>query len=209
MQNLLCGTCNELPEAHISYYAHDNKKITVQVQRLPSDKHLPGENEGKLWMWSSCQKCKGSLNSTKRVLVPIAVRGVSFGKIIDHALSNRYLWCIPFSCGHFYYGDYFHFFGYATSPVNKSCTVWCVLGIRVHNYFLDEKTNIIIFFGACRLGSMIVRFKYSTVSTYFVSLPPRKVEFSHSIEGDFLQKEVEDVCIFRKNSICILLYYCG
>ncbi|KAL7609903.1 hypothetical protein Lser_V15G12126 [Lactuca serriola] len=153
-QNLLCGTCNELPEAHISYYAHDNKKITVQVQRLPSDKHLPGENEGKLWMWSSCQKCKGSLNSTKRVLVPIAVRGVSFGKIIDHALSNRYLWCIPFSCGHFYYGDYFHFFG---------------------------------------LGSMIVRFKYSTVSTYFVSLPPRKVEFSHSIEGDFLQKEVEDV----------------
>ncbi|KAI3767584.1 hypothetical protein L2E82_17821 [Cichorium intybus] len=113
-QKLLCGTCNELPEAHLSYYAHHNKQLTIQVKRLPSDKHLPGENEGKLWMWSCCGQCKpanGSLKSTKRVLVSIAARGLSFGKFLELGFSNHSSWEIPSTCGHSFYGDYFHFFG--------------------------------------------------------------------------------------------------
>ncbi|KAL4583281.1 hypothetical protein LXL04_007851 [Taraxacum kok-saghyz] len=116
-QKLLCGTCNELPEAHLSYYAHHNKQLTIQVKRLPSDKHLSGESEGKLWMWSCCGQCqpssKGSLRSTKRVLVSIAARGLSFGKFLELAFSNQCSssWEIPSTCGHSFYGDYFHFFG--------------------------------------------------------------------------------------------------
>ncbi|KAI3685241.1 hypothetical protein L6452_34479 [Arctium lappa] len=155
-QKLLCRTCDEPPEAHSYYYAHHDMQLTIQVRRLPMDKHLPGENEGKLWMWSSCGKCKpcnGSLKSTKRVLVSTAARSLSFGKFLELGFSNHS--CdIPSSCGHFFHRDYFHFFG---------------------------------------LGSMVAMFRYSLVATYSVSLPHWKVEFSNSIGGKFLKKEVEDV----------------
>nr|KAJ0213980.1 hypothetical protein LSAT_V11C400209230 [Lactuca sativa] len=157
LNQLLCGTCNELPEAHLSYYAHQNKQLTIQVKRLPSDKQLPGENEGKLWMWSCCGQCKpsnGSLKSTKRVLVSVAARGLSFGKFLELGFSNHSSWEIPSSCGHSSYADYFHFFG---------------------------------------SGSMVAMFRYSTVATYSVSLPHWKVEFTNSIERDFLKEEVADV----------------
>ncbi|KAI3784276.1 hypothetical protein L1987_43372 [Smallanthus sonchifolius] len=113
-QKLSCGTCNELPEAHLHYYAHHDKQLTIQVKRLPSDKHLAGEIEGKLWMWSCCGQCKpfnGSLKSTKRVLVSIAARGLSFGKFLELGFSNHSSWEIPSTCGHSYYKDYLHFFG--------------------------------------------------------------------------------------------------
>ncbi|KAK9069464.1 hypothetical protein SSX86_011368 [Deinandra increscens subsp. villosa] len=156
-QKLSCGTCNELPEAHLHYYAHHDKQLTIQVKRLPSDKHLAGEDEGKLWMWSCCGQCKpfnGSLKSTKRVLVSIAARGLSFGKFLELGFSNHSSWEIPSTCGHSYYKDYLHFFG---------------------------------------LGSMVAMFRYSTVATYSVSLPLWKVEFSNSMEGDYLKNEVDDV----------------
>ncbi|KAD4586336.1 hypothetical protein E3N88_23937 [Mikania micrantha] len=152
-----CATCNELPEAHLHYYAHHDKQLTIQVKRLPLDKHLAGESEGKLWMWSCCGQCKpfnGSLKSTKRVLVSIAARGLSFGKFLELGFSNHSSWEIPSTCGHSYYKDYLHFFG---------------------------------------MGSMVAMFRYSTVATYSVSLPLWKVEFSNSMEGDYLKDEVEDV----------------
>lgn len=43
---------------------------------------------------------------------------------------------------------------------------------------------------------MVAMFRYSTVATYSVSLPHWKVEFTNSIERDFLKEEVADVCIF-------------
>ncbi|CAI9276321.1 unnamed protein product [Lactuca saligna] len=156
-QKLFCGTCKELAEAHISYYAHQDRKVTVEVKRLPSHKHLPGENEGKLWMWNFCGQCKPSarsLNPTKRVLFPIDARGVSFGSILELAFLNHPKWEIRFSCGHYFYGDYLHFYG---------------------------------------LGSMVVMLTYSTVPTFSVYLPPRKVKFSDVNGGDFLKEEVEKV----------------
>lgn len=46
----------------------------------------------------------------------------------------------------------------------------------------------------CRLGRMVAMFKYSTVTTYSVFLPPKKLEFSSSIKGEFLKQEFDDVC---------------
>lgn len=43
---------------------------------------------------------------------------------------------------------------------------------------------------------MVAMFRYSSVSTYSVSLPHWKVEFSDSVGEEFLKKEVEDVCIY-------------
>lgn len=157
-QKLMCTTCGEQPEAHSYYYAHHNMQLTIQLRRLTANNQLGGENEGKMWMWSCCGKCKpekgSSLKCTKRVLVSTFARSLSFGKFLELGFSNHSSCDIQSSCGHLFYKDYFHFFG---------------------------------------LGSMVAMFRYSPVSTYSVSLPHWKVEFSDSVGGEFLKKEVEDV----------------
>ncbi|XP_022773471.1 putative 1-phosphatidylinositol-3-phosphate 5-kinase FAB1D isoform X2 [Durio zibethinus] len=107
-----CDICGELPEAHFYYYAHHNKQLTIQVKRLA--KHLPGEAEGKLWMWSRCGKCKtgnGISNCSKRVLISTAARGLSFGKFLELSFSKHSLSSGLSSCGHSLHRDFLYFFG--------------------------------------------------------------------------------------------------
>uniref|UniRef100_A0A6P6GA43 1-phosphatidylinositol-3-phosphate 5-kinase n=1 Tax=Ziziphus jujuba TaxID=326968 RepID=A0A6P6GA43_ZIZJJ len=106
-----CSICGELPEAHFYYYAHHNKQLTIQIRRLSDEKHLPGEAEGKLWMWSRCGKCKhgnGMSKSTKRVLISTAARGLSFGKFLELGFSSSSKLS---SCGHSLHWDFLYFFG--------------------------------------------------------------------------------------------------
>ncbi|XP_047959358.1 putative 1-phosphatidylinositol-3-phosphate 5-kinase FAB1D [Salvia hispanica] len=113
-QRLQCDVCSELPEAHFYYYAHHNKQLTIQVRRLPARKSLPGETDGKLWMWSRCGRCKlrdGSPKSTKRVLISTAARGLSFGKFLELSFSNHSSFSSPSCCGHSYHKDFLYFFG--------------------------------------------------------------------------------------------------
>ncbi|KAK3030299.1 hypothetical protein RJ639_038392, partial [Escallonia herrerae] len=112
-QTLLCKACGEPSEDHLSYYEHHDKQLRIQVRRLPMDRRLPGEAEGKLWMWSCCGKCKlpnGSPKSTKRVLISAAARCLSFGKFLELSFSNHSSF-YPHSCGHFSHRDFFYFFG--------------------------------------------------------------------------------------------------
>lgn len=60
--------------------------------------------------------------------------------------------------------------------------------------FLFEDIHVI--FCMYRLGHMVAVFKYSTVTTYSVALPPEKLEFSSSVNEEFLKKDFEDVCLF-------------
>ncbi|XP_073135555.1 putative 1-phosphatidylinositol-3-phosphate 5-kinase FAB1D [Henckelia pumila] len=111
---LQCKTCGEFPEAHFYYYAHHNKQLTIQVRRLPAERNLPGETEGKLWMWSRCGQCKlhdGSSKSTKRVLISSDARGLSFGKFLELSFSNQSSFCSLSSCGHSFDKDFIYFFG--------------------------------------------------------------------------------------------------
>jgi len=119
VQGSLCATCGELPEAHFYYYAHHNEQLTIQVKRLPKEKELPGEGEGKLWMWSRCGKCKpfnGSTRSTKRVLISTAARCLSFGKFLELSFSHHSLFARLANCGHSLQRDFLYFFGYAKLP---------------------------------------------------------------------------------------------
>ncbi|KAL8459581.1 hypothetical protein ACS0TY_036908 [Phlomoides rotata] len=111
-QKLLCKACGETPEVHYFYYAHQDKQLTVQVRHLPARKSLPGETEGKLWMWGRCGQCKdGSSKSTKRVLISTAARGLSFGKFLELGFSNHSSFNSPSSCGHSFHKDFLYFFG--------------------------------------------------------------------------------------------------
>ncbi|GLU16427.1 hypothetical protein SLE2022_328620 [Rubroshorea leprosula] len=152
-QRRQCGTCGELPEAHFYYYVHHNTQLTIQVKRLPNEKPLPGEADGRLWMWSRCVKCKtgnGISKSTKRVLISNAACGLSFGKFLELCFSENSSSSRLASCGH----------------------------------------SMLYFFG---LGPMVAMFKYSSVASYTVSLPPQKLEFNNSIRSDWLKEECEKV----------------
>ncbi|KAE8684539.1 putative 1-phosphatidylinositol-3-phosphate 5-kinase FAB1D-like isoform X3 [Hibiscus syriacus] len=111
-QRRQCTICGELPEAHFYYYAHHNKQLTIQVNRLP--KNLPGEAEGKLWMWSRCVKCQtgnGMSKSTKRILISASAGGLSFGKFLELSFSEHYSSYRLSSCGHSLHKDFLYFFG--------------------------------------------------------------------------------------------------
>ncbi|XP_057422625.1 putative 1-phosphatidylinositol-3-phosphate 5-kinase FAB1D isoform X2 [Lotus japonicus] len=150
-QTRLCETCQEPPEAHFYYYAHHNKQLTIQVKQLPLGTFLPGEAEGKIWMWSRCGKCKSC--STKRVLISTTARSLSFGKFLELSLSH-YSSGRKLSCGHFLDRDFLYFFG---------------------------------------LGHMVALFRYSSVTTYTVSMPPQKLEFNCAIRQEWLLKEIQNV----------------
>ncbi|OVA12306.1 Chaperonin Cpn60/TCP-1 [Macleaya cordata] len=103
-----CSACGEPPKAHIYRYMHQSGELTIWVKHLPTEWCLPGEPEGKLWMWSRCLKCK---RSTQRVVMSTAARCLSFGKFLElsfsiHSTSN---WLS--SCGHSLQRDYICFYG--------------------------------------------------------------------------------------------------
>ncbi|XP_010499972.1 PREDICTED: putative 1-phosphatidylinositol-3-phosphate 5-kinase FAB1D isoform X1 [Camelina sativa] len=113
-QKNLCQTCEGIPEAHLYYYAHNNKQLTIEVKRIPSTKCLSGEGKGKIWMWSRCGKCKPnnvSRRSTKRVLISTAARSLSFGKFLELSFSQQTFLNRSSSCGHSFDRDFLHFFG--------------------------------------------------------------------------------------------------
>lgn len=122
LQKLQCNTCNEPPEAHFYYYAHRNKQLIFQVKRLPGDERLPGQADGKLWMWSRCGKCKscnGNSKSSKRVLISTAAQGLSFGKFLELSFSNYSSFSRLSSCGHSLHRDFLYFFGWVLSQIGS------------------------------------------------------------------------------------------
>ncbi|XP_042507573.1 putative 1-phosphatidylinositol-3-phosphate 5-kinase FAB1D isoform X2 [Macadamia integrifolia] len=109
-----CSTCGEPPEAHVFCYDHHNGKLTVRVRQLSRELHLPGEAEGKLWMWTRCLKCKpknGILKPTRRVVISTASRRLSFGKFLELCFSNDTAPTRLSSCGHSLYNDSLFFYG--------------------------------------------------------------------------------------------------
>ncbi|XP_019055743.1 PREDICTED: putative 1-phosphatidylinositol-3-phosphate 5-kinase FAB1D [Nelumbo nucifera] len=109
-----CSKCSEPPESHIYHYAHHNGRLTIRVKQLPKELHLPGEAEGKLWMWTSCLKCKpenGILKSTRRVVISTVSLGLSFGKFLELSFSNHYTSCRLSNCTHSLFGDSLFFYG--------------------------------------------------------------------------------------------------
>ncbi|GMH00303.1 hypothetical protein Nepgr_002142 [Nepenthes gracilis] len=52
------------------------------------------------------------------------------------------------------------------------------------------RRDFLHFFG---LGPMVAMFRYSSVATFTVSVPPQKLDYNNSINGEWLKKETENV----------------
>ncbi|KAL1209475.1 putative 1-phosphatidylinositol-3-phosphate 5-kinase FAB1C [Cardamine amara subsp. amara] len=126
-QTTNCRFCKELVDAHVLCYSHQNGNLTINVRRLPSMK-LPGEQDGKIWMWHRCLRCAhedGVPRATRRVVMSDAAWGLSFGKFLELSFSNHATANRVASCGHSLQRDCLRFYGFGNmvaffrySPIN-------------------------------------------------------------------------------------------
>lgn len=126
-QSFLCRSCKEPAEAHVMCYTHQYANLTINVKRLPSVK-LPGEQDGKIWMWHRCLRCKrteGVPPATRRVVMSDSAWGLSFGKFLELSFSNHATGNRVASCGHSLQRDCLRFYGFGNmvaffrySPIN-------------------------------------------------------------------------------------------
>ncbi|KAM1520668.1 hypothetical protein ACFX10_011018 [Malus domestica] len=115
-QTSSCRTCKEPAEAHVLCYTHQQGNLTINVKRLPSLK-LPGERDGKIWMWHRCLRCAqidGVPPATRRVVMSDAAWGLSFGKFLELSFSNHATANRIATCGHSLQRDCLRYYGFAS-----------------------------------------------------------------------------------------------
>ncbi|XP_020269930.1 putative 1-phosphatidylinositol-3-phosphate 5-kinase FAB1C isoform X2 [Asparagus officinalis] len=126
-QTSCCQSCKEPAEAHVRCYTHQHGSLTISVRRHPSIK-LPGERDGRIWMWHRCLKCENSNGvppAACRVVMSDAAWSLSFGKFLELSFSNHATANRVASCGHSLQKDCLRFYGCGSmvaflrySPVN-------------------------------------------------------------------------------------------
>lgn len=112
-QNSRCHACEQPPDAHAYCYTHQEGRLMISLQRIPQPLTLPGEREGKIWMWHRCLKCEwkdGLPQPNRRVLMSDAASGLSFGKFLELSFSNNAASRVA-SCGHSLHRDCLRFYG--------------------------------------------------------------------------------------------------
>ncbi|XP_019198736.1 PREDICTED: 1-phosphatidylinositol-3-phosphate 5-kinase FAB1B-like isoform X1 [Ipomoea nil] len=113
-QSYICRSCEMPSEAHVHCYTHRQGTLTISVKKLP-EFLLPGEKEGKIWMWHRCLKCprmNGFPPATRRVIMSDAAWGLSFGKFLELSFSNHAAASRVASCGHSLHRDCLRFYGF-------------------------------------------------------------------------------------------------
>ncbi|GAB2291594.1 hypothetical protein Dimus_025850 [Dionaea muscipula] len=111
--NYHCCSCGMPSDAHIHCYTHQQGSLTISVRKL-SPFLLPGEKEGKIWMWHRCLRCprtNGLPPTTQKVLMSDAAWGLSFGKFLELSFSNHVAATRVASCGHSLHRDCLRFYG--------------------------------------------------------------------------------------------------
>ena len=166
-------------------YTHQQGSLTISVRTLPSVK-LPGELDGKVWMWHRCLRCKpkdGIPPATQRIVMSDAARGLSFGKFLELSFSNHTTANRIACCGHSLQRDCLRFYGFVASY----CILFSFLSNNDQHNSSHSQSN--------RLGSMVAVFRYSPVDLLSVNLPSSVLDFAYPKAQDWVIKEAVDVCL--------------
>ncbi|WOK94573.1 1-phosphatidylinositol-3-phosphate 5-kinase FAB1A-like isoform X1 [Canna indica] len=200
-----CSSCGEAPESHVYCYTHQNGNLSVHVRQLPAELRLPGEAEGKIWMWTHCLRCKnGSQIPTRRVVLSSSARSLSFGKFLELSFSGHSAASRLSECGHSLHRDFLRFFGlgskvalfvYSSVKIYTACKPPPVLNFYDPKGYewLKREMELVLFRG---------RSFFSEVSDMLQNLKPRysgalaNTKLSGSLK-DF--PEVEDMLILEKS----------
>ncbi|KAM7459316.1 hypothetical protein LguiA_036310 [Lonicera macranthoides] len=109
------------------------RSLTISVKKLP-EFVLPGEREGKIWMWHRCLRCpriNGFPPATKRVVMSDAAWGLSFGKFLELSFSNHAAASRVANCGHSLHRDCLRFYGFG-----RMVACFRYASIDVHSVYL-------------------------------------------------------------------------
>ncbi|KAL1807694.1 hypothetical protein ACET3Z_024684 [Daucus carota] len=115
-QTSCCESCKEPADGHIVCYTHQKGNLTISVRRLPTVR-LPGERDGKIWMWHRCLRCThvdGVPPATRRVVMSDAAWGLSLGKFLELSFSNHATANRVASCGHSLQRDCLRYYGFGS-----------------------------------------------------------------------------------------------
>uniref|UniRef100_A0A6N2N5B8 Uncharacterized protein n=1 Tax=Salix viminalis TaxID=40686 RepID=A0A6N2N5B8_SALVM len=118
-QKSCCRSCKEPAEAHVLCFTHQQGNLTINVRSLSFEK-LPGERDGKIWMWHRCLRCShidGVPPATRRVVMSDAAWGLSFGKFLELSFSNHATANRVAPCGHSLQRDCLRFYGFGSMVV--------------------------------------------------------------------------------------------
>ncbi|KAK3025142.1 hypothetical protein RJ639_043924 [Escallonia herrerae] len=132
-QSYRCRSCEMPSEAHVHCYTHRQGTLTISVKKLP-EVLLPGEKEGKIWMWHRCLRCprsNGFPPATRRIVMSDAAWGLSFGKFLELSFSNHAAASRVASCGHSLHRDCLRFYGFG-----KMVACFRYASIDVHSVYL-------------------------------------------------------------------------
>ncbi|KAL5698578.1 1-phosphatidylinositol-3-phosphate 5-kinase [Ranunculus cassubicifolius] len=132
-QSYRCRTCEMPSEAHVHCYTHRQGSLTISVKKLP-EFPLPGEREGKIWMWHRCLRCprtNGFPPATRRIVMSDAAWGLSFGKFLELSFSNHAAASRVASCGHSLHRDCLRFYGFG-----RMVACFRYASIDVHSVYL-------------------------------------------------------------------------
>ncbi|KAK9101643.1 hypothetical protein Scep_025073 [Stephania cephalantha] len=132
-QDFRCRSCELPSEAHVHCYTHQQGSLTISVKKLP-DFPLPGERDGKIWMWHRCLRCprtNGYPPATRRVVMSDAAWGLSFGKFLELSFSNNAAASRVATCGHSLHRDCLRFFGFG-----RMVACFRYASIDVHSVYL-------------------------------------------------------------------------
>ncbi|KAM1062369.1 hypothetical protein ACFX14_026608 [Malus domestica] len=135
-QNYLCRSCGMPSEAHVHCYTHRQGSLTISVKKVP-EILLPGEREGKIWMWHRCLKCpraNGFPPATRRVVMSDAAWGLSFGKFLELSFSNHAAANRVATCGHSLHRDCLRFYGFG-----RMVACFRYASIHVHSVYLPPQ----------------------------------------------------------------------
>ncbi|CAI8607812.1 unnamed protein product [Vicia faba] len=132
-QSYRCDSCDMPSEAHVHCYTHRQGTLTISVKKLP-EVILPGERDGKIWMWHRCLRCpriSGFPPATQRIVMSDAAWGLSFGKFLELSFSNHAAASRVASCGHSLHRDCLRFYGFG-----KMVACFRYASIDVHSVYL-------------------------------------------------------------------------
>ncbi|KAD4584901.1 hypothetical protein E3N88_22502 [Mikania micrantha] len=128
-----CPSCEMSSEAHVQCYTHRQGTLTISVKKLTGSP-LPGEKDGKIWMWHRCLRCpriNGFLPSTRRIVMSDAAWGLSFGKFLELSFSNHAAASRVANCGHSLHRDCLRFYGFG-----EMVACFRYASINVHSVYL-------------------------------------------------------------------------
>ncbi|KAF7843680.1 1-phosphatidylinositol-3-phosphate 5-kinase FAB1B [Senna tora] len=111
----------------------DQGTLTISVKKLP-EILLPGEKDGKIWMWHRCLRCpriNGFPPATQRIIMSDAAWGLSFGKFLELSFSNHAAASRVAGCGHSLHRDCLRFYGFG-----KMVACFRYASIDVHSVYL-------------------------------------------------------------------------